>query len=405
MTRTPAGVRKLVLLCVVLVMVSCSSKGDDGDKNAKAGDSATETTAEAPPPAGPAPTQEQLDRVKVRWEQITTAAYPTAVAFRGSKMYVAEREGTVRLVKDGKPVEAPAIDLTGDVGTRGEGGLLGLAFSRDGKTMFVHYTDMKADTHVVSFPMAGDEADAGKRHELLFLDQPAPVHNGGGMVVDDKGNLWVAFGDGGNRDERRRVAQDVNSLFGKLVRIDPRPDGDKPYRIPEGNAFPGRADARPEVYAYGLRNPWRFSIDRSTGDVWIGDVGEHGAEEVDYIPSGKAGVNFGWPAFEGTKRFQTSEQAPGHVPPIKNIARVGKVCAVTGGYVYRGKAIPDLQGAYVYGDVCTGNVSLLSQDGGKIVAEREMGPLWDQLVSFGEDPSGELYAMSLVGQVWKLVPA
>ena len=389
MTRARARRLPALLLVLVALTGACARNGDEngGSEGDGAGRGGTSnTTAQPPPPAGPPPTKEKLDAVKVRWEQVTTAKYPTAVAFRGSAMFVAEREGMVRLVTDGKAQERPALDLTGDVGTRGEGGLLSIAFSRDGKTIYAHYTDMKMDTHVVSFPMAGDEADAGKRTELLFLDQPAPVHNGGGMVVDDKGLLWIAFGDGGNRDERRKIAQDLDSLFGKLVRMEPK------------------AGAKPEVVGYGLRNPWRFSIDRSTGDVWIGDVGEHGAEEIDFVPAGQSGLNFGWPAFEGTKPFQKGVDAPGHVEPLKSIARVGKVCAVTGGYVYRGRAIPDLQGAYVYADVCTGNISLLSQDKGVVVAEREMGPLWDQLVSFGEDPAGELYAMSLVGQVWKLVP-
>ena len=363
-------------------------------------------SARTTPLPAPAPSQARLDRINIRWQQVATAEYPSTVAFRAAatRMYVGERNGRVRLVQDGKALDPPALDITDEVGVEGEGGLLGIVFSRDGSTLYVHYTDKRADSHVVAFAMAGDNADRSARRELLFLDQPEEVHNGGGMVVDERGLLWVGFGDGGERNDKRRVAQDLNSLFGKLIRIDPRPDGNRPYRIPDGNPFAGQRDKRAEIWAYGLRNPWRFSIDRATGDVWIGDVGEFRAEEIDYMPATAAGFNFGWPAFEGNGVFTKSEAAPGHVRPLKVVGHTGDVCAITGGYVYRGKAIPDLVGTYVYTDVCSGVISLLSQENGKVVAERKLGKLRDQLVSFAEDPDGELYVMSLVGPVWKLVP-
>jgi glucose/arabinose dehydrogenase len=394
------------LVVAALVAGACGGgDDDDGDgtpTTTAAGDGTTTTTAA--PVAGV--TQQTLDAARMKWEQVATAKFPTVVAPRQSTLYVGEREGTVRAIRDGKPVDPPALDITAEVGTAGEGGFLGLAFSPDGRTMYVSYTDTKADSRVAAYAMKGEQADVASRRELLFLDQPAVVHNGGGLVVDAKGLLWAAFGDGGVRTPTgRTTAQDISTLFGTLVRIDPKPVGSSQYGIPTDNPYLGREGARGEVVAYGLRNPWRFSIDRATGDLWIGDVGEAGVEEVDFLPAAAAtkGANFGWPAFEGSRRF-TGEPPADHVAPLKSIRHTEGMCAVTGGHVYRGKAIPDLVGAYVYADLCTGNVSFLGQSGGQVTAERSMGRLWDQLVSFGEDADGELYAMSLVGQIWKLVP-
>lgn len=394
---------RLRILLVVAALVAGACGGGGGDASTDTTTSTTGGPTPAPAPGGP-PTQEQLDRLNVQWAHIATATYPTVLAHRQGALYVGEREGTVRAVKDGKLVDPPALDITGEVGTTGEGGFLGLTFSPDGATMYVSYTDNKTDSRVAAYTMDGDRADARSRRELLFLDQPSVVHKGGNLVVDAKGLLWVSFGDGGVRTPTgRQVAQDLGSLFGTIVRIDPTPSAGKPYTVPADNPYVGRAGALPEVYAYGLRNPWRFSLDRATGDLWIGDVGEANAEEVDFLPASAKGANFGWPAFEGAVRFTGSPPAD-HVPPLKSITHTAKFCAVTGGYVYRGKAIPDLVGTYVYGDLCTGNVSLLSQKDGKVVAERPLGVLLDQLVSFGEDDDGELYAMSLVGQIWKLTP-
>ena len=393
---------RILLVVAALTAGACGGGSDDDDATPE---TTAATTAGAPPsaPGGP-PTQDQLDRLNVQWTHIATAEYPTVVTHRQGALYVGEREGTVRAIKDGKPVDPPALDITDEVGTAGEGGFLGLAFSPDGATMYVSYTDNKTDSRVAAYTMNGDRADPGSRRELLFLDQPAVVHNGGNLVVDGKGLLLASFGDGGVRTPAgRQAAQDLGSMFGSIVRIDPTPSGGKPYTVPADNPYVGRAGALPEIYAYGLRNPWRFSLDRATGDLWVGDVGEANAEEVDFLPASAKGANFGWPAFEGAVRFTGAPPAD-HVPPLKSITRSSKFCAVTGGYVYRGKAIPDLVGTYVYADLCTGNVRLLSQKDGKVVAERPLGVLLDQLVSFGEDAEGELYAMSLVGQIWKLMP-
>ncbi|HVF73619.1 MAG TPA: PQQ-dependent sugar dehydrogenase [Acidimicrobiales bacterium] len=391
---------RILLVVAALVAGACGGGGDDDTS------SETTTSTTGGPPAAPAgpPTQQQLDGLNVQWTHIATAKFPTVVTHRQGALYVGEREGTVRAIKDGKPVDPPALDIASEVGTTGEGGFLGLAFSPDGTTMYVSYTDNKTDSRVAAYTMAGERADPASRRELLFVDQPASVHNGGNLVVDGKGLLWVSFGDGGVRTPTgRQAAQDLGNLLGTIVRIDPKPSGGKPYTVPADNPYVGRAGALPEIYAYGLRNPWRFSLDRATGDLWIGDVGEANAEEIDLLAASAKGANFGWPAFEGAVRFTGSPPAD-HVPPLKSIARSKTFCAVTGGYVYRGKAIPDLVGTYVYGELCGGNVSLLSQKDGKVVAERPLGVLLDQLVSFGEDADGELYAMSLVGQIWKLTP-
>jgi glucose/arabinose dehydrogenase len=396
-----------LLVVVALLAGACSGgDGDDGDGGHGGSGDATTSTSPTTTTAAAGITQARLDAVKLKWEQVARATFPTVVAPRQSKLYVGERKGTVRLLDRGTVVDPPALDITAEVGTAGEGGFLGLAFSPDGRTMYVSYTDTKADSRVVAYTMAGDRADPASKRELLFVKQPAVVHNGGGLVVDAKGFLWVGFGDGGVRTPTgRTTAQDLGTLLGKLVRIDPKPVGSSPYGIPTDNPYLSRPGARGEIVAYGLRNPWRFSLDRATGDLWIGDVGEAGVEEVDYLPAASLakGANFGWPAFEGPRRF-TGEPPGDHVPPLKSVRHTEGMCAVTGGFVYRGKALPDLVGAYAYADLCTGEVSYLGQAGGQVTAERSTGKLLDQLVSFGEDADGELYAMSLVGQIWKLVP-
>jgi glucose/arabinose dehydrogenase len=339
----------------------------------------------------------------VRLELVATLDQPLALAVRpgDDALYVAEKAGRVVSVRAGRVDPKPVLDISSEVSTGGEQGLLGLTFSPDGSVLYVDYTDSNGDTRVASYPFVDGVAVAGSRREVLFVHQPYSNHNGGDIHFGPDGALYVALGDGGSEGDPDRVGQDLGTLLAKLLRIQPGPTGG--HSIPADNPFVGHAGARPEIWAYGLRNPWRFSFDRQTGDMWIGDVGQGSWEEVDFQPAGSpGGANYGWSLMEGRHPYDGSAP-PNHVPPIAEYSHDSGACVVTGGYVYRGEAIPDLWGAYVFADYCLGKLTAIVQRGGRVVARRILGPRVPQVASFGEDGTGELYALSLEGQVYRLV--
>ncbi len=243
----------------------------------------------------------------------------------------------------------------------GEQGLLGVTFSPDGATMYVDYTNTNGDTRVDAYPMQADgTANRGGRRELLAIDQPQPNHNGGNVVTGPDGMLWIGTGDGGAAGDSgaghapQGNGQSVDTLLGKLLRIDPTPAGSKPYSIPPDNPY-ADGGGRPEIWAYGLRNPWKFSFDAETGDLVIADVGQNAYEEIDWLAAGtEPPVNFGWPRREGTHKYR-SDDASGTVEPILDYPHDTR-CSISGGYVYRGTKIPDLVGTYLYSDNCDGKI-------------------------------------------------
>jgi len=318
---------------------------------------------------------------------------------------VAQKTGrVVALGEDGVDPEV-ALDLTGEVSLANEQGLLGLAFSPDGRFLYVNYTDLEGDTHVTEFAFDGSRADAGSRRDVLVVEQPFANHNGGNLAFGPDGYLYVGLGDGGGAGDPAGNGQSLETLLGKMLRISPRPERGDPYGIPPDNPFVGRDGARPEIWAFGLRNPWRWSFDRETGDLWIGDVGQGAWEEIDVERAGSGGgTNFGWNVMEGSHPF-AGEPRDDLVPPVHEYPLDGPACAVTGGYVYRGSEIPDLVGAYVFGDVCLGRLEAFVLEGDRVHRHRELGPVVQRLSSFGEDADGELYALSLSGPVYRLVPA
>jgi glucose/arabinose dehydrogenase len=323
-------------------------------------------------------------------------------------LYVVERPGRLRIIRGGEIVERPALDLSGEVSDEGEEqGMLSVAFDPDfasSRLLYVYFTGADQDQHVVEFKADDDGiVEEGSRREVLRMDDFASNHNGGLLLFGPDGQLYIGTGDGGIADDPERNGQDLGSLLGKVLRIDPRPSADRPYGIPSDNPFVGRTGARPEVYSFGLRNPWRFSFDRENQALTIADVGQNSQEEVDYTLAGEArGANFGWSAFEGTDRFNQDQEAPGAVPPILTYGR-DRGCSITGGYVVRDPSLPSLVGRYVYGDFCEGDLRSFVPSVGGARDDRPLGLNVSALSSFGEDAAGHIYATSLDGPVFRLV--
>jgi glucose/arabinose dehydrogenase len=313
-------------------------------------------------------------------------------------LYFAEKTGRVVAFREGSLDPRPVLDLSAEVSQGGEQGLLGLAFSADGSRLYTNHTDLKGDTRITEWKMSRGRAEG--RREVLFVDQPFSNHNGGNLAVGPDGFLYIGLGDGGSAGDPMGNAQSLDSLLGKMLRINPRPQEGNPYRIPVHNPFVGSAGARPEIWAFGLRNPWRYSFDRDTGDLWIADVGQSSREEIDRQPAGVGGQNYGWNRMEGTEPFE-GEAPSDATPPVFDYGR-DDGSTVIGGYVYRGSELPDLVGAYVFGDFFDARLRALRLDGGE-VREESLGPSVKNLSAFGEDGDGELYALSLSGPVYRIV--
>ncbi len=248
--------------------------------------------------------------------------------------------------------------------------------------------------------------DEDSARTLLSVDQPFANHNGGLLLFDDDKNLLVGLGDGGSGGDPDRNGQDLDVLLGKILRIDPKPQGRNEYSIPKDNPFAGQEGARPEILVYGVRNPWRFSIDRNTGDLWIGDVGQNELEEIDFVSELGAGANLGWSAYEGTERFNSDQEAQNAIDPVLTYGR-DEGCSVTGGYVVRDRSLKTLFGRYLYADFCAGQLrSFTAADAvpGPAEDDRELGLQVPSISSFGEDQRGRIYAVSLDGPVFRLIP-
>ena len=400
------------LLALTLLLAACS--GGDGDRQA-APTTIPPTTTTPPtteggsgtaPTFGPAASSAQFRRARVRLVRVAELQQPVAMAVRpgDQAVYVAEQTGAVRALRDGKVDPTPVVDISGQVTAGGEQGLLGLAFSPDGRFLYLDFTDTAGDSRVVELTMRGRQADPGSLRLLLRVDDPFANHNGGQLAFGPDRLLYIAFGDGGGGGDPLGSGQSLDTLLGKILRIDPRPAVGRPYRVPADNPFVGRGGARPEIWSYGLRNPWRFSFDPATGDMWIGDVGQNAWEEVDHEPAGSGGRNYGWNRREGRHDFE-GERPAGAVDPVIEYGREGGACTVIGGSVYWGRRIPGLRGAYLYGDYCAGWVRAARVRGGRVAEQRDLGLSVPGLTSFGVDPAGELYAMSLSGPVYRLAPA
>ncbi|HXV95632.1 MAG TPA: PQQ-dependent sugar dehydrogenase [Gaiellaceae bacterium] len=303
-------------------------------------------------------------------------------------LYVVEQQGTIRLLTGSGLEPEPFLDIRREVTAGGEQGLLALAlhpgFPGDPR-FYVHYSNLQGDTRVAEYRAGA--AGAERLRELLAVDQPYANHNGGRLAFGPDGLLYLGLGDGGRAFDPEGRSQDPGTRLGKLLRLDvDRPDGDW------------------EIVANGLRNPWRFSFDRQTGDLWIGDVGQDRWEEVDYVPAGTPWpLNFGWDVYEGNEQVEDGElRGDGElVAPIAVYAHdVG--CSITGGFVYRGSDVPGMSGRYLYGDYCSGTIWSLRVEDGEAADVRREEIAVPQLTSFGEDVDGELYLVSQSGSVYRL---
>lgn len=330
------------------------------------------------------------------------------------RLFVVEKEGTIRIVVDGEVIKTPFLDITDRVGSGAyEQGLLGLAFAPDyaeSGLFYVNYTDLSGNTMVARFAVTDDPnvADPSSEMAILRQAQPHPNHNGGHIAFGPDGYLYIGLGDGGSGGDPQGNAQRLDTWLGKILRIevDPEyvPEGQS-YGIPEDNPFIEQEGALPEIWAYGLRNPWRFSFDRETGDLWIADVGQSQLEEINVAAVDEAGVNYGWNPTEGTQCYlEAGCDTTGFTLPVLEYTHEFG-CSVTGGYVYRGEDMPDLQGTYLFADYCTGLVwSGTSEDGATWTmsdpVETGLG-----ISAFGEDAEGNLYVTDLNGGgVYLLAP-
>src|SRR5215217_6014509 len=349
----------------------------------------------------PATTPTFPDPNAYQWQMIVSGlARPVDLQPDGSgRLFIIEKTGRIRILQDGQLLDQPFLDITDRVGSDGnEQGLLGLAFhpqyAQNGR-FFVNYTNNNGDTEFARFQVSGDpnSADPNSEVKLLGVNQPFPNHNGGVLAFGPDGYLYAGLGDGGAAGDPLGNAQNTNALLGKILRIDV--DSAEPYAVPPDNPFGN------EVWAYGLRNPWRISFDRATGDLYIGDVGQGAWEEIDFLLAGSpGGMNFGWDHSEGAHDYEGGGPE-GMIDPVAEYGHPEGGCSVTGGYVYRG-SMPEWNGIYIYGDYCTGMIwGLLQTDGGwqnQLLFDVDV-----TITSFGQDETGELYLLSDTGQIFRLV--
>jgi glucose/arabinose dehydrogenase len=366
---------------------------------------ASNTTNPGPGP-GPGPSGPALHLISA---SLSSPLYVTQPPGDSARLFVVEQGGTIRVLRHDSLLPTPFLDVSGHIVSGGEQGLLSLAFHPQYTVnghFYVYFTDHNGDTRVVRYQVSADPniADSTSGDTVFGFPQPYPNHNGGLLLFGPDGKLYVGLGDGGSGGDPLGNGQNKSTLLGKILRLDV--DGGAPYAIPADNPFVGVVGDSAQIWLYGLRNPWRFSFDRSSGDLYIGDVGQNQYEEVDVHPAASGGgQNYGWVVMEGMHCYGASScSQTGLVLPLLEYTH-GDGCAVTGGYVYRGSKVPALAGAYLYGDYCSGWVRSFELKAGAATNPLQWAGLAVSggLSSFGEDNSGELYVTSLSGRLYRIV--
>ncbi|MBK7451948.1 MAG: PQQ-dependent sugar dehydrogenase [Anaerolineales bacterium] len=400
---------KRLLLFLTLPMLACGGSGlaaptitplsPTGAVSAPQTESQSETPT-SPPTLAPTINASQFpDPNNFAWVPVVDGLnrpVDLQSAFDGSgRLFIIEKYGVIRIFKDGQLMPQPFLNIEDRVDDgSNEMGLLGLAFHPDYEQngyFYVNYTGDGGNTRISRFQAVGDSADPNSEQVLMVVDQPFPNHNGGAVVFGPDGYLYLGLGDGGAAGDPFKNGQNTGVLLGKILRIDV--NNGVPYAVPADSPFGN------EVWAYGLRNPWRMSFDRDTGDLWIGDVGQNKYEEIDYLPAGSAGgANFGWSIMEASYGYDGTSQPGMFLPAAEYSHDFG--CSVTGGYVYRG-SMPEWNGVYLYGDYCTGTVwGLILSNGqwqSQVMFETDL-----LITSFGVDEAGELYLVSDNGSAYIL---
>ncbi len=374
----------------------------------------------AGPAAGPksAPAERAPFRLLLVAEGLSEPVHLTAPPGDAERIFVAEKTGRVRVLRRGRLLPGAFADVSGRVSNGSEQGLLSIAFhpkyAENGR-VFLSFTDRKGDTRIVERRASRDDpdhVDPDFEREILFVDQPWANHNGGLVAFGPDGMFWIGLGDGGAANDPLDSGQRLDTLLGKLLRVDVDRPGERgaPYAIPPDNPFRGRPDARPEIWAYGLRNPWRFAFDRETGDLYIADVGQNRWEEVNVAAaSSKGGENYGWNLMEGFHPFRRPnvDRKGLALPAVEYGHDVG--LSITGGHVYRGRDVPEIRGHYFYADYSSGIIRSFRWVGGAVRDATDwtkaVNPRgWSLWTSFGEDARGELYLLSQQGQVYRFAP-
>lgn len=305
--------------------------------------------------------------------------------------FVADRIGNVHSFGPGGLSAGPVIDLSDNTGANDDQGLLGLTVDPSGEWLYLHHTVTEGDSVVRAYPLDGASVDADRGVEIIVVDQPSRQHNGGDLAFGPDGYLYVSFGDGGGLGDPRHHGQDLGTVLGAILRLDVDPTAEPRYRAAPGNPHIGVEGRNDLIWAHGVRNPFRLSFDRVQGDLWVADVGQQCVEEVNHLTTGDGGANLGWNAYEGSRRF-VGDQLPDHRPPDFEYRHGMGLCAIVGGYVYRGAAFPELLGRFVFTDLCNGRIYAVIPGGTPEVIELPLQVA--RPVAFGQDPSGELYIVS-----------
>lgn len=354
-------------------------------------------------------------------ETVVIAEYEEPISLKSrsgsNDLWIAQRSGIVRRIQrtfNKNGVERLAtdtsvvLDISELVSVDGERGLLDIEFSLDGRLLFVSYTDIEGALVVAEFDIArSSRANAASQRELLRIQQPASNHNGGSLVIGADGFLYIGVGDGGGSGDPDDNAQNTDTLLGSILRIDPLATETSPYLIPDGNPFVD-GDGAPEIFLFGVRNPWRFSFDGGTDDMWIADVGQDGFEEVNRLAASQSfgnGANLGWNQLEAFEPFEGGTPPTNTIYPVFAYSHENGRCSVTGGHVYRGAVIPLLDGVYVFGDYCSGEVFGLEVSTDTVLRPLSFDVPDDQLVSIGTGPDGELYLVLAGGEIRRVQPA